>query len=155
MSTAATTYAFDQSNIRWFPLGDFKNLELSMLAVDRPNKIVDFIVRFHARGAIFAHRHLAETHLFVVQGEHLIYELDGSLKEVRKTGSYTLSAPGGVHTEGAGDVDCIVIYNIRGNGSDEMFDVLDDAGQIVGKINFDDFASLYEAQKADSAAPSA
>lgn len=147
MTTAASAYAFDQSNIRWFPLGDFQHLELSMLAVDRPNRIVDFMVKFHARGVIFAHRHLAETRIFVVQGEHRIYELDGSLKEVRKTGSYTVSAPGGVHTEGAGDVDCIVIYNIRGNGSDEMFDVLDEAGKDVGKIGFEDFAALYEAQK--------
>ena len=150
MNTAAPTYAFDQSNTRWFPLGDFKHLELAMLAVDRPNKIVDFMVKFHAKGVIFAHRHLAETRIFVVQGEHRIYELDGSLKEVRKTGSYTVSAPGGVHSEGAGDVDCIVIYNIRGNGRDEMFDVLDDAGQNVGKIGFEDFAALYDAQKSGS-----
>ena len=147
MSAAATTYAFDQSNIRWFPLGEFKHLELAMLAVDRRNKIVDFMVKFHANGVIFNHRHLAETRIFVVQGEHRIYELDGSLKEVRKTGSYTIGAPGGVHSEGAGDVDCIVTYNIRGNGSDEMFDVLDAAGNNVGKIGFEDFAALYDAQQ--------
>jgi hypothetical protein len=53
-----------------------------------------------------------------------------------------------VHSEGAGEVDCIVMYNLRGNGVDEMFDVLDDAGQAVGKIGFEDFVALYEAQKA-------
>lgn len=147
MTAAAQPYAFDQSNVRWFPLGEFKHLEIAMLAVDRANKIVDFLVKFHARGMVFKHRHLAETRIFVVQGEHRIYELDGSLKEVRKTGSYTVSAPGGVHSEGAGDVDCIVTYNIRGNGRDEMFDVLDDAGQDVGRIGFEDFAALMEAQK--------
>jgi len=147
MSADTPRYAFDQSNTRWFPLGDFKHLELSMLAVDRPNKIVDFMVKFHANGVVFNHRHLAETRIFVVQGEHRIYELDGTLKEVRKTGSYTVSAPGGVHSEGAGDVDCIVTYNIRGNGRDEMFDVLDEAGETVGKIGFEDFAALYDAQK--------
>ena len=147
MTAAATRYAFDQSNTRWVPLGDFKHLELAMLGIDRPNKIVDFMVKFHANGVIFNHRHLAETRIFVVQGEHRIYELDGGLKEVRPTGSYTVSAPGGVHSEGAGAVDCIVIYNIRGNGSDEMFDVLDEAGQAVGKIGLEDFAALYEAQK--------
>jgi 2,4'-dihydroxyacetophenone dioxygenase len=126
MTTASPRYAFDQSNTRWFPLGEFKHLELAMLGVDRRNKIVDFMVKFHANGVIFNHRHLAET---------------------RPTGSYTVSAPGGVHSEGAGEVDCIVIYNIRGNGSDEMFDVLDEAGQAVGKIGFEDFATLYEVQK--------
>lgn len=140
---------FDPASQRWFPLGDFKHLELAMLGVDRRNTIVDFMVKFHAHGKVFNHRHLAETRLFVVQGEHHIYELDGTLKEIRKTGSYTVSAPGGVHTEGAGEVDCIVTYNIRGNGSDEMFDVLDEAGEIVGKIGFEDFAALYDAQQAE------
>ena len=148
MNTPTTNFTFDQRNTRWFPLGDFKGLELSMLAVDRPNKIVDFLIKFHANRVIFPHRHLAETRIFVMQGEHRIYELDGTLKEVRPTGSYTLSAPGGVHSEGAGEVDCIVMYNLRGNGVDEMFDVLDDAGQAVGKIGFEDFVALYEAQKA-------
>lgn len=146
MTNTTTRHAFDQSNTRWCPLGDFNHLELAMLGIDRRNKIVDFMVKFHANGVIFNHRHLAETRIFVVQGEHRIYELDGTLKEVRETGSYTVSAPGGVHSEGAGEVDCIVIYNIRGNGSDEMFDVLDDAGQAVGKIGLEDFAALHEAQ---------
>ena len=60
------------------------------------------------------------------------------------------SAPGGVHSEGAGDTDCIVIYNIRGNGRDEMFDMLDETVQNVGKIGFEDFAGLYDAQKGAS-----
>ena len=60
---------------------------------------------------------------------------------MRKTGSYT-SAPGGVHSEGAGDTDRIVIYNIRGNGRDEMFDMLDETVQNVGKIGFEDFAGM-------------
>lgn len=147
MSTDVARYALDQSNIRWFPLGEFQHLELSMLAVDRANKIVDFLVKFHANGVIFNHRHLAETRIFVVQGEHRIYELDGRLKEVRKTGSYTVSAPGGVHSEGAGEIDCIVTYNLRGNGKDEMFDVLDAEGRDIGKIGFEDFAALLEAQQ--------
>ena len=31
-----------------------------MLRVDRPNKIVDLVVKFHANGVIFSHRHLAD-----------------------------------------------------------------------------------------------
>lgn len=55
-----------------------------------------------------------------------------------------------MHSEGAGDTDCIVIYNIRGNGRDEMFDMLDETVQNVGKIGFEDFAGLYDAQKGAS-----
>lgn len=143
----APAYAFDQRNVRWFPLGDFKHLQISMLAVDPANRIVDFLVKFDANERVFLHRHLAQTNLFVVQGEHRIYEPDGSLKEIRKTGSYTPSPPGGVHFEGGGEEDCIVLYNIRGNGSDEMFEVMDDDGKVVGIIGVADFAALWEAQK--------
>ncbi|MGE3772543.1 MAG: regulator [Gammaproteobacteria bacterium] len=146
MSTPAT-YAFDQRNIRWFPLGDFKHLQISMLAVDPDARIVDFIVKFDARQRIFLHRHLAQTNLFVVQGEHRIYEPDGSLQEIRKTGSYTASAPGGVHFEGGGDEDTIVLYNIRGNGNDEMFEVMDDDGTVVGIIGVADFAAVLAEQR--------
>jgi len=143
------TYAFDQRNLRWFPLGDFKHLQISMLAVDPEARIVDFIVKFDAKQRIFLHKHLAQTNLFVVQGEHRIYEPDGSLKEIRKTGSYTPSAAGGVHYEGGGDTDTIVLYNIRGNGKDEMFEVMDDDGRVVGIIGVADFAALLaEQQKA-------
>jgi len=144
----APAYAFDQRNVRWFPPGDFKHLQISMLQVDPANHIVDFLVKFDANQKIFLHRHLAQTNLFVVQGEHRIYEPDGSLKEIRRTGSYTPSPPGGVHFEGGGDQDCIVLYNIRGNGRDEMFEVMDDDGKVVGIIGVADFAALWEAQKA-------
>lgn len=141
------TYAFDQRNVRWFPLGDFKHLQISMLAVDPQARIVDFLVKFDAKQKIFLHRHLAQTNIFVIQGEHRIYEPDGSLKEIRRTGSYTASAPGGVHYEGGGDEDTIVMYNIRGNGRDEMFDVMDEGGAVVGVIGVADFAALLAAQR--------
>lgn len=144
----APAYAFDQRNVRWFPLGEFKHLQISMLQVDPKDRIVDFLVKFDANQKVFLHRHLAQTNLFVVQGEHRIYEPDGSLKEIRKTGSYTASAPGGVHFEGGGDEDCIVLYNIRGNGKDELFEVMDDDGKVVGIIGVADFAGLWEAQRA-------
>lgn len=104
-------------------------------------------MNFEARKKIFLHRHLAQTNIFVIQGEHLIYDPDGCLKEVRKTGTYTMSAPAGAHWEAGGDTDTIVMYNIRGNGKDEMFDVMDDVGKVVGVIGVDDFAALLDAQR--------
>lgn len=147
MNAASPVHTFDDRNVRWFPLGEFKHLELSMLAIDPDNRIVDFVIKFAANEKIFLHKHLAQTNLFVVQGEHRIYHPDGSLQEIRPTGSYTASPPGGVHYEGGGDQDCIVLYNIRGNGRDEMFEVMDDQQNVLAVLGYADFAALYAEQK--------
>src|SRR5215469_8096040 len=111
MATAAAdsikSYGFDDRNIRWYKLGGFEYFVFAMLDVDAPRKIVDFIAKFEPNQKIFVHRHLALTNTMVVQGEHRMYEPDGSLKEVRPVGSYTSSAPGEPHREGAGAEDAI------------------------------------------------
>src|SRR5580698_10210577 len=64
----ATSYAFDDRNIRWYKLGDFENFVFAMFNVDVPGKIVDFILKFPANQQIFLHRHLALTNTLVVRG---------------------------------------------------------------------------------------
>jgi hypothetical protein len=95
-AVAANTrsYAFDDRNIRWYTLGDFEHFVFAMLDVDASQKIVDFILKFPPNQQIFLHRHLALTNTLVVQGEHRMYEPDGTLKEVRPVGSYTSTPPG-------------------------------------------------------------
>jgi len=65
---------------------------------------------------IVLHRHVAHNNTFVVQGEHRLYERNGELKEVRATGSYTVSPPSAEpHREGGGDQDVVVLFSIRGS----------------------------------------
>ena len=93
-------HTFDDRNMRWYKLGDFEHFVFAMLDVDTEKLIVDFILKFPAHEQIFLHRHLALTNTLVVQGEHRLYEPDGSLQEIRPVGSYTSSPPGGPHREG-------------------------------------------------------
>ena len=107
-------YTFDDRAMRWYQLGDFEHFVFAMLDVDSENLIVDFILKFPPHEQIFLHRHLALTNTFVVQGEHRLYEPDGSLQEIRPVGSYTSSPPGDPHREGAGDGGGVVFYSVRG-----------------------------------------
>src|SRR5258708_20934265 len=105
MATASVSgnsfsHTFDDRNIRWFELGDFKHFVLSMLDIDRQKKLVDFIIKFDPNEKIFLHRHLVHTNTLVVQGEHRLYEPDGRLKELRPVGSYTSSPPDDPHMRG-------------------------------------------------------
>ena len=56
--------------------------------VDDEAKIVDVLFKFAANEKILLHRHTSHFNTFVVQGEHRIYEPDGTLKETRPVGTY-------------------------------------------------------------------
>jgi len=58
---------------------------------------------------------MIHNNTFVVQGEHRLYEPDGTLKEIRPTGMYKSTPPGDVHREGGGpDQDVVVFFDMRG-----------------------------------------
>jgi hypothetical protein len=113
--------------------------------VDEKNNIADFIVKFEPNERIFLHRHLALTNTFVVDGEHIIYEPNGQLREVRPVGRFTSSRPGDAHREGGGANGCVLQYSVRGE-TDALFDVLDDNLHVQGTLRTADFKAAFEAQ---------
>src|SRR5580704_17481865 len=142
----ATSFAFDDRNMRWYKLGDFEHFVFAMLDVDVPGKIVDFVLKFPAHKQIFLHGQLALTNTLVVHGEHRFYEPNGVLKEVRPTGSYTSTPPGEPHREGAGDGSGVVFCSVRGIDG-VLFELLDDALNVIGTLTMDDFLSAFKEQR--------
>ena len=144
-----TIYAFDDRNIRWHALEGIEHLHYSVLDIDESNKIIDVLFKFSANQQIVLHRHKVLNHLFVIQGEHRIYEADGTVKEIRPVGRYTVSrASDEPHREGGGkDQDVIIFFSIR--GSDGLFyEILDDDLNIIGTLTMQDFIGLFKAQQA-------
>jgi hypothetical protein len=140
-------YTFDDRNIRWFNFGDFKHFVFSMLEVDEQRKIVDFIAKFVPNERIFLHEHRAPAILFVVQGEHRLYEPNGQIKEILPAGSYTAYGPGGVHSEGGGDEGSVVFYSFRVD-DDILFDVLDQDMKVVTPLGMRDFVNALKEHRA-------
>ena len=139
-------FAFDDRNIRWQELPDLDHFVISMLDVDVPNKILDFIIKFPPNQQIFLHRHLSLTNTLVVQGEHRLYEPNGALKEVRPVGSYTSSPSGEPHREGGGAEGGVVFYSVREKDG-PLFEVLADDLTVVGTLDVQDFVNLFNSQK--------
>lgn len=136
-------YLFDDANINWQTLEGFEHLHYSILDIDEKNKIVDVLFKFAAHQQIVLHRHKALNKIFVVQGEHRLYETDGRLKEIRVVGSYTSSQPNDEpHREGGGDVDVIVFFSIRG-GEGAFYEILDDDLNVIASLGLQDFINLY------------
>ena len=117
-----------------------------MFDVDAERGVVDFVLKFEPNQRIIVHRHLALTNTFVVQGEHRLYEPDGTLKEIRPVGSYISSLPGEPHSEGGGDQELIVFYSVRAK-TDILFELLDDDRNVIGTLTTRDFMEAWEEQK--------
>lgn len=148
-ATSVNTHGFDDRNIRWSRLGDLEHFVFAVFDVDVSRKVVDFVIKFDPNRQIVLHRHLALTNTLVIQGEHRLYEPDGSLKEVRAVGSYTSSEPGEPHREGGGDQHAVVLYSVRGKDG-VLFELLDEDLNVVGTLSMEDFAQALEEQKARS-----
>jgi hypothetical protein len=143
----AALVRFDDASINWRRLGEFEHFHYTIIDVDPDNEIADFALRFVPGERIFLHRHRAHTNTTVVQGEHRIYEPAGDLREVRPQGSYTSSpAAPDPHAEGGGADGAIVVYQTRGSADGVVFDVLDDAHNVVGTLGVGDLAQLFELQ---------
>ncbi|MFT4769059.1 MAG: quercetin dioxygenase-like cupin family protein [Glaciecola sp.] len=137
-------HTFDDSQIDWRQLEGIEHLHYHILDVDADQQIVDVLLKFEANERIILHRHTALNHMLVIQGEHRLYEPDGSLKEVRPTGCYTVSpASEEPHCEGGGDQDVVILFSIRGTDG-TMYEFLDDAQNVVGSFGMNDFKALYD-----------
>ena len=146
VASQTPSYRFDDRNMQWRALGDFEHFVVFIFSVDEAKNIADFIIKFEPNKQIFLHRHLALTNTFVVDGEHIIYEADGKVRDVRPVGRYTSSQPGDAHKEGGGANGCVLHYSVRGE-TDALFDVLDDDFKILATLRTSDFKAAFDAQK--------
>jgi hypothetical protein len=151
MATAASsmpTPQFDDRNIRWRELPGFKHMMVSIFFVDEARNRVDLVIKFDPNEKVLLHRHLADTNTFVVEGEHVIYEPDGRVRESRPVGHYTFGTGRDAHDEGGGPNGCVLYYSVRGD-SDTLFDMLDANLNAVATLRTSDFKAIFDAQKAE------
>ena len=139
-----TPILFDDRNIDWQPLGEFKHFMVAVYHVDEARKIVDFIIKYEPNERIVTHRHLAQTSTLVIQGEHRIYEPNGELKEVRPVGGYTSSPPAEPHSEGGGAEGAVIFYSLRAD-DERLFELYDDEMKSIATLGIADFAGLLRA----------
>jgi len=149
MATAAslmTARQFDEQNIQWRELEGFKHMMVSIFFVDEARNRVDLLIKFDPNEKVLLHRHLADTNTLVIEGDHVIYEPDGSVRELRPVGQYTFGTGRDAHDEGGGPNGCILYYSVRGE-TDALFDMLDANLNVVASLHTADFKAVLEAQQ--------
>jgi quercetin dioxygenase-like cupin family protein len=145
--TVRPTYALYDSEIDWQPFAGIENLELTLCDLDEERQILDLMVRFAPEKTVTMHNHLAQTNMFIIQGELRMYEPDGSVREVRSAGHYYRGRRNDVHSEGGGADGAIVFYSVRGHGAEEMFEIMDDDQNVVATLGMSDLREAWEAQQ--------
>jgi hypothetical protein len=149
MATAAAPLSFpqfDDRNIEWRELAGFKHMLVSIFFVDKAKNLVDLLIKFDPNEKVLLHRHLADTNTFVIEGDHVIYEPDGRVREVRPVGRYTFGTGRDAHDEGGGPNGCILYYSVRGE-TDALFDMLDANLNVVATLHTKDFTAAFDAQQ--------
>jgi hypothetical protein len=139
-------YGFDERNIRWKNIDGVDHMLLSVLDVDKANGVLHVIYKFAAKRQIILHRHLTLNKTMTLRGEHRLYHADGTLKEVRPAGRFTVAQPSSEpHREGGGDVDAIVLFVVYGDGV--LYEALDDGMNVIRTLTAADFAGLYDEKR--------
>ena len=134
--------------ISWQPFAGIENLELTLCDIDEDRKVVDLLVRFAPNQIVTLHNHLAQTNMFIIQGELRMYEPDGSVREVRPAGRYYRGRTDDAHSEGGGPDGAVVFYSMRADDKDEILQVLADDQSVVATLTMGDVHDAWAAQQA-------
>lgn len=146
VASPMTARQFDDHNIQWRELEGFSHMMVSIFFIDEARNRVDLLIKFDPNEKVLLHRHLADTNTFVVEGDHVIYEPDGSVRETRPVGQYTFGTGRDAHDEGGGPNGCVLYYSVRGE-SDALFDMLDADLNVTATLHTADFRAVWEAQQ--------
>ena len=143
-------YLYDDRNVTWQTV-EAIGAQIYVLAVDEAQGIVDALIRFHPNTPGRMHLHVCDFSTLVLQGELRFWRPDGSLKEVRPTGSYVqVAANGEPHSEGAGDQTAIVLFSFRRVSSD-MILYLDKTTDVSFRLGLPEFKATLAHQIATGA----
>ena len=146
VASPMTPRQFDDQNIQWRELEGFSHMMVSIFFIDEARNRVDLLIKFDPNEKVLLHRHLADTNTFVVEGDHVIYEPDGSVREVRPVGQYTFGTGRDCHDEGGGPNGCVLYYSVRGE-SNALFEMLDADLNVTATLHTADFKAVWDAQQ--------
>ena len=139
---------YPQQDLDWVRVTGSKRFDypidysVAILSVDEENGRVDFISRWEPEHYCHFHRHIGETSVLVLEGEHHIVE-QGEHQTVHKTrqpGFFTTNPGGDVHMEYGGPEGTLVYFSCQADGG-KLFDVLDADGTVLRTATVDDFTS--------------
>lgn len=127
--------------------------DVAILGVDEAAGRVEFLSRWSPNAYCHYHRHIGETAILVLEGEHHVVETrdNETIHKTRQPGFFAINPGGDVHMEYGGPEGVLVYFNCEAdNGA--LFEVLDKDGTVLRTATVDDFTSGAIAARGSAAA---
>lgn len=115
---------------------------VAVLNVDADAGRIDFLSRWEPNSYCHYHRHVGETSVLVLAGEHNVVETKASetVHKKRSPGFFATNPGGDVHMEYGGPEGTLVYFSCKAVDG-KLFDVLDKDGKILNTATVEDFTS--------------
>tara|TARA_Y100001970_G_scaffold37499_1_gene46352 strand:- start:32437 stop:32883 length:447 start_codon:yes stop_codon:yes gene_type:complete len=103
------------SNVNWIQFPGFAGLYYNVLDVDPEDHFVQLLMKFEPGVQCVPHRHIGPVQTLVLEGEHLIFEVDDPAKLIDRRAAGTYSSHNGdeAHIEGGGDDGAVVLLSME------------------------------------------
>ena len=137
---------YPQQDLHWVrltgtPKFDYPiDYSVAILSVDEQSGRIDFLSRWEPNCYCHYHRHVGETSVLVIEGEHHIVEqTDHQTVHKTRTPGFFVTNPGGdVHMEYGGPEGTLVFFSCQAVDG-QLFDVLDADGNVLRTAKVEDF----------------
>ena len=140
------TYTDDQFNwvrVTGSPRFDYPiDYQVAVLHVDDKEGRIDFLSRWEPDSYCHYHRHIGETTLLVLEGEHHVVESKNheTVHKIREPGFFATNPGGDVHMEYGGPEGTLVYFSCKAVDGG-LFDVMDADRTILTTATVEDFTS--------------
>jgi hypothetical protein len=116
--------------------------EVAVLHVDAAAGRIDFLSRWAPHAYCHYHRHVGETSLLVLEGEHNVVETKANeiIHKKRRPGFFATNPGGDVHMEYGGPEGTLVYFSCKAVDG-KLFDVLDKHEKVLNTATIEDFTS--------------
>lgn len=140
--------AITDDKLNWFRVTGSKRFDypidywVAVLNVDEANSRIEFLSRWEPNHYCHYHRHIGETSVLVLEGEHNVVEETETetIHKTRTPGFFATNPGGDLHMEYGGPEGTLVYFNCQAEGG-RLFDVLDREGTVLNTATVEDFTS--------------
>lgn len=145
---AAFKQAFPSDKLEWMRIKGTPRFDypidywVAVLSVNAAEGCIEFLSRWEPNAYCHYHRHLGETSVLVLEGEHNVVETKAkeTVHKKRQPGFFSTNPGGDVHMEYGGPEGTLVYFNCRAVDG-KLFDVLDKDGRVLNTATVNDFVS--------------
>ncbi len=147
-SPAEYETVFGAQKLEWLHLTGTPRFEypidysVAVLRVDAEAGRIDFVSRWAPDAYCHYHRHLGDTSILVLEGEHHVVETHDyeTVHKTRQPGFFATNPGGDLHMEYGGAEGSLVYFSCQAVDG-RVFDVVADDGRVLRTATIDDFRS--------------